>query len=413
MKECNDLLLSLNDNVYIVKGKCYSCIYDFNTLKLYRINARLYNLLNEINCKDRLLESFSQVEKEIINKMIKSNLLKLCNVRKKNSVDDLIEENNIQFVWIEVTKKCNLRCVHCYNESEIKCKEEMSMEDFMETIDSILKLNVKKIQIIGGEPFIIGNKLRKMLDYIIGKFEFIEIFTNGTLITDEWVNYIKDNNIKVALSVYSYNENEHDKVTQCIGSWKKTNEIIQKLKGNGIKYRVCNIIMKDIDLGEKNTSLYTLNPQKDLVRMSGRGNLSLLSNDQIESKLITKRTFEIPLNKRRFIKSISGHNCFGNKLYIAVDKTIYPCVMERRIKHGIINGDNGIVLNKDILKLNKDCIEECKECEYRYACFDCRSDSLVEDVYKKPWYCTYQPNTGIWEDTEIFINKLLSDETIR
>ena len=81
--------------------------------------------------------------------------------------------------------------------------------------------------------------------------------------------------------------------------------------------------------------------------------------------------------------------------------------MERRIYHGNLK-DNHLknILNENIFTLGKDKIKECKDCEFRYCCFDCRPDALSEDVYAKPWNCTYNPYTGSWADIEDFITEI-------
>ena len=84
----------------------------------------------------------------------------------------------------------------------------------------------------------LGDSLTKYLDYLAGKFEYAEIFTNGTLLTDSLIAYIKAHRIRLALSMYSYLEDEHDKVTQIPGSWAKTSEAVRKLRDNGITYTV-------------------------------------------------------------------------------------------------------------------------------------------------------------------------------
>lgn len=407
MIQNDSMFLALNDNIYLVQGKVYSCIYDFNTLKLYQVDKELADLIDKINCDYVTLDDMSEEYKEFIGELLEHKILKLTNYKRINSIEEcVLGEKKIEFAWIEITNKCNLKCIHCYNESDVSCCNEMSLDDFKGIVDFLLKINVGKIQIIGGEPFVVGSKLKDMLDYVVEKFEYIEIFTNGTLVTNEWINYLKENNIRVALSVYSYNEEEHDKVTQCAGSLRKTNITIQKLHDSDIKYRVCNTLMKNIVLGDINTDLYRLNPRKDVVRMSGRGNLGLISEEQLRIKLITKDKFTKPLNLNLSRRMITGHNCFSNKIYISADKTVYPCVMERRINHGVIKDSNGIEFSKKILNLNKDFINECKDCEYRYTCFDCRPDSLTENIYEKPWYCTYNPEQGRWEDEDKFILKL-------
>ena len=164
--------------------------------------------------------------------------------------------------------------------------------------------------------------------------------------------------------------------------------------------------MKGIEIGEKTTDLYEISKDRDVVRMSGRANFSLLSDSLIKKQLITKKTFKKPIRKNFSARLASGHNCFRNKIYISADMTIYPCVMERRFKHGVVSPNAGIKLMDSIRNLNKNRIEECRLCEYRYACFDCRPNSLSENVLEKPWYCTYSPRLGEWEDEDSFIAEL-------
>lgn len=115
---------------------------------------------------------------------------------------------------------------------------------------------------------------------------------------------------------------------------------------------------------------------------------------------------EASINKAFVTRLVSGHNCFSNRIYISSDLNIYPCVMERRISHGNIKENTLLEFDTKILNYNKDYIDGCKNCEYRYACFDCRPNSLDENISSKPWYCTYNVNDGTWIDQEIFIDNL-------
>ena len=67
--------------------------------------------------------------------------------------------------------------------------------------------------------------------------EYVEVFTNGTLITEEWANYFSENKIKIALSVYSYNSQIHDEVTQRKGSHQLTTKAIELLSKKNIQFR--------------------------------------------------------------------------------------------------------------------------------------------------------------------------------
>ena len=399
---------SLNENVYLVEGKCNSCLYDFNNGKLYRINQHLSALLKRINDKNTCEQLFSNTEKNVLNDLCDKALVIQSEKHNVTSIFELCEdrEKNIDYAWIEITTKCNLKCIHCYNEASSICAREMSLENYIEIIDVLVNYGIKKVQLIGGEPFFNSELLKQMLDYTVGKFDSIEIFTNGTLITEEWADYIAKHNIHVGVSVYSYDDSSHDSVTKCIGSHERTNQAINMLYARNIKYRVCNVLMKDVQVGVRNTEKYSLSEEKDIVRMSGRASFSLLTRELLRKKLITQNTFKKPLNKYFTMRIISGHNCFGKRIYISVDKKIYPCPMERRICHGTIEKKQ-LPLESTILNFNKDKIDKCKECEYRYTCFDCRPNSLDGELYEQPWYCTYNPSKGEWADVEKFIDELI------
>lgn len=56
--------------------------------------------------------------------------------------------------------------------------------------------------------------------------------------------------------------------------------------------------------------------------------------------------------------------------------------------------------------MNKDFINGCADCEYRYTCFDCRPNTLSGNIAEQPWYCTYNPESGKWQDVDLFIDTL-------
>ena len=192
------------------------------------------------------------------------------------------------------------------------------------------------------------------------------------------------------------------------GSHSKTIHSIELLNQYKIGHRIATVFMKDIDIGEKNTDVYTLNTKKDVIRMAGRGNIDLLTPELLKKKLITKNTFSYQLNPDYVKSSVSGNNCFGTKLYISADFEVYPCVMERRISHGNMkNAQLKDIIKPDICAFNKDKVECCKECEFRYACSDCRPDSLSDNIYNKPYYCTYDVENGQWLNTDDVIKTIL------
>lgn len=399
-----------NNNIYLVKGKTKDCIYDLQNKKLYHIQKEFSDLIERACSVDMDKLNLTDGENKAIENLKNAGLIGISyEINPFPNIKNLDKNFDIAFVWIEICTFCNLKCKHCYNESSAQCQEIMSFDDLKKVCQELLDIGVKRIQFIGGEPFCHKN-IREMLKYAAERFKFVEVFTNGVLINEQWCKFFKDNNIHVAMSIYSYNAEEHDKVTLQKGSHDKTVHSVELLRKYDIPHRIATVYMKGISVGEKNTDLYTINPKKDVIRMAGRGNINLLTPELLKQKLITKESFSHSLNLKDIACHVNGNRCFSSKLYISANLEVYPCVMERRFSHGNLKDDKLCnIIKREIQEFNKDKIESCKECEFRYACFDCRPDSLTENVYAKPYYCTYDVNKGKFMDKDEVINNILND----
>ncbi len=88
-------------------------------------------------------------------------------------------------VW-NTTKRCNLKCVHCYAfaEGEGQRKGELSTEEGKRLLDDLAGFGVPVILFSGGEP-LLREDLPELIDYAVKKGMRAVISTNGTLITEE------------------------------------------------------------------------------------------------------------------------------------------------------------------------------------------------------------------------------------
>jgi len=403
-------MYSFCENVFYVKGAVNACLYDLNNKKLYRFSDLECSLLDKLVGSEEGELELTKLEKAAVEQLQALKLVQISsNLNRGMTVPGTSPA--IKQVWLEVTQGCNLRCLHCYENAGPVCRDEMSLKDFQHCISELAETHVPAIQFIGGEPLCLKSKLKTMIEYCLGKFSSIEVFTNGTLITEDWADFFAANNIKVALSVYSYIPTMHDYVTKHTGSFDKTTRGIRWLRERNVKYRVANVLMDKVELGERNTDLFRLNPEKDIIRMSGRGNLGLLNEELLRKRLITPKNFEEPLKPSLVRQAFAYHQCFSTRLYIDVKLNVYPCVMERRICHGSLkNSHLKDVLRSDIFTFNKDRIEECRECEFRYCCFDCRPNTLTDNIAAKPWYCSYLPRQGRWQSPEELIQQILQNK---
>lgn len=98
------------------------------------------------------------------------------------------EAPHLSDVLIEVTGKCNLKCAHCFN-SDFASKEaiarQMSSEQLIGLIDELDTLNVRRIQLSGGEP-LLRKDIFKIIDAIDRNHMFLDVIsTNATVINEK------------------------------------------------------------------------------------------------------------------------------------------------------------------------------------------------------------------------------------
>jgi radical SAM protein with 4Fe4S-binding SPASM domain len=144
---------------------------------------------------------------------------------------------------IELTSRCNERCVHCYIPHENKVAD-IKPELFYDVLDQCKEMGVLSISLSGGEALMhphFCEFLRKAKDYDFS----INILSNLTLLNDEIINEMKENRLSsVQVSLYSMDPREHDSITQVPGSFEKTLEAMLKLIKNDIPLQISCPTMK-------------------------------------------------------------------------------------------------------------------------------------------------------------------------
>lgn len=401
--------IQLNKNVVLVDGAKRAAIYNFNNGNVYSINENGKNLLFKI-CNNKGKYSLVNNEKIFIETLLQSKLIGFKYIGKH-----VIEKHNnepLSFAWLELIELCNEKCIHCYESfsSKERCRNILSFDFWKETIKQLRQVGCKNIQLIGGEPFL-HPEILKIVDYAFSKNFEITIFTNATLLNNEIIEFCKNRNVKFKVSLYGHNSILHDKITKTAGSFNSTMKNLLKIKTCNIPLSIAIVIMKENQNNLEHIRDYILElgfqyEGFDLIRnvFGGCQENHLVTNNSLKmQKYITKPSFIT--NKRFFNNAIINNTCWSNKIAVTSKGELIPCVFER----DLILGDLKKNTLKDIIKsvnykfalgLNKDKIDICKDCEYRYACKDCRplGKSNNGNIYAKYSRCTYNPYIGIWEN---------------
>lgn len=146
---------------------------------------------------------------------------------------------DLELLWLEITRSCNLQCSHCYAESTpaLPVVEEMQRDDWFRVLHEGRKLGCKQVQFIGGEPTVHPDLQALLVRAGNLGYWVREVYTNATLITPELVEFFARNHVMVAVSFYSADPEVHDRLTGNKGSFHRTLAGIRALVEGGIYVR--------------------------------------------------------------------------------------------------------------------------------------------------------------------------------
>src|SRR6056297_1762704 len=100
-------------------------------------------------------------------------------------------------VW-NLTKQCNLYCDHCYAAADTECAPgELSTAEGKRLLDDLADYGIPVVLFSGGEP-LVREDLEELIAYATDQGIRAVLSTNGTLITEERAEAMKDAGLKYA-----------------------------------------------------------------------------------------------------------------------------------------------------------------------------------------------------------------------
>lgn len=240
-----------------LSAKLWKLLIDYNDKNIQKfakdngLENELDIFFNELLCLGLLKnkeDRNKQLQTFFENKESKTHLSQLKFEERMNNW--LKKRNFLQRLLIELTYKCNLKCIHCYNEKDNKKNEELTFPAIKKIIDEAHKLGMFNVVLSGGEATL-SNEFYQIAKYIREKKLSLEIYTNGQVLYENeklLEDLIKLYPHRVSLSLYSLNEEIHEKITGVKGSFKKTINVIRKLKENNISVGIkCFLTKYNVD----------------------------------------------------------------------------------------------------------------------------------------------------------------------
>jgi MoaA/NifB/PqqE/SkfB family radical SAM enzyme len=222
-------------------------------------------------------------------------------------------EGRLDFLWMEISRKCNLRCIHCYAESDpYRSHGLMKLPDWKRLILEASQIGVIRVQFIGGEP-LLHPYFVELAEAAANTKMQIEVFSNMTRIQENHWNLFKKHNITLATSFYTFDKVLYSRITANRNGLDSTIKNIKHALANDIPLRVGIIsVLPDQDVIDTELKLRDIGVsyvRTDRVRGVGRGQDIASTPDHDMNEL-----------------------CGACALYRAAvdpDGNVYPCVFAR------------------------------------------------------------------------------------
>jgi len=143
---------------------------------------------------------------------------------------------------IEVTRRCNLKCIHCYNNLPLGDQEalrnELTYEEHCRILDEITEAGCLWLLYTGGEIFVRKDFL-DIYTYAKQKGLLITLFTNGTLITPKIANYLVQwRPFSIEITLYGRTKETHERITRIPGSYDRCMQGIRLLMERGLPLKL-------------------------------------------------------------------------------------------------------------------------------------------------------------------------------
>ncbi len=297
--------------------------------------------------------------------------------------------------WIawEVTRRCNLRCIHCRSSSELSSKghPDLPFTDALRIIDDISGYAKPVVVLSGGEP-LLREDLFDIASYGTEKGLRMCLATNGSLVDDYVCQMIKKSGIRmVSLSLDGSTEKVHDDFRNQKGAFKGIINAAELFRRNNIEFLINSSFTKRNQ--EEIPKIYRLAKELGatawymfMIVPTGRA-------EEIMNELISKEDYEEILDwhyhmekeeKDMLVRPTCAPHYYRIVLQNAKKEGTH---FERRSLKFSTGGSKGCIAGQLICLINVD--GDVLPCSY----FPMSAGNILKQSFKE-----------IWENSELFKN---------
>src|SRR5690349_9025467 len=147
--------------------------------------------------------------------------------------------NKPRLIFWEVTKGCNLRCIHCRaSATELSSPSDLATRFALGIIDQIAEAANPILVLSGGEP-LYRSDIFQLARYATDKNLRVALATNGTLVTKDVARMIVDSGVKrVSISLDGADSLTHDTFRGIPGAFDAAVYGLRNLKSLGMSVQI-------------------------------------------------------------------------------------------------------------------------------------------------------------------------------
>ena len=153
--------------------------------------------------------------------------------------------STLRLIFWEATRACNLECPHCRAQAEKKrSPEELTTQEAKRFLEQAASFS-KPIVVFSGGEALIREDIFELIGYANQLGLKSALATNASLISLDTAMRLKENKTAlVAVSIYGWNAQSHDKFCGAPGAFEKTLAGINNLRKAGIPLQINTTITK-------------------------------------------------------------------------------------------------------------------------------------------------------------------------
>jgi radical SAM protein with 4Fe4S-binding SPASM domain len=243
-------------------------------------------------------------------------------------------------VQLDLTYRCNERCVHCYLDHEDH--GEMTTGEIKNLLEQLAAAGVFVLTLSGGE-ILLRKDFFEILEYARALMFCVKLKSNAVLIREREAERIRSLGVEsVQVSIYSHRPEVHDAITKVPGSLKRSVDAIRFLKARGLKVIIANVLMVQnvadypkvkalaAELGVQFTIDPTITPKMDGDRSIVNLNVNQASLRQVfrDETLVGNVEEFCATPKHADENDLDGLPCSAGHTacYVSPYGDVYPCV---------------------------------------------------------------------------------------